>query len=74
MLLQKWEVENRDGGYVFKIGGSHTTGFDNNLFAVLLPEPEPTIWVARPAGPENFYTYVFSLLGLFENSVLMVYR
>jgi hypothetical protein len=46
---------------VLRVNGSPTAVIDDALFGILLETPEPTTWVIRSAGPENFYTCVLSL-------------
>lgn len=55
----KWEIEKLDNGkYAFKTGGSHTAGFDKQLWAVLLPEPIATKWRIEPQPRDGENTYI----------------
>jgi hypothetical protein len=54
----KWVFEKRGDGNLLKANGAATAIIGEDVLAVLLDVPPPTVWVLCPAGPENFYMCV----------------
>jgi hypothetical protein len=55
-------IEKDDELILIKSIGAPTAIIKKNIYAILLPEPEPQQWVFVPAGGERLYSYVSRFL------------
>ncbi|KAG8979646.1 hypothetical protein FRB94_010086 [Tulasnella sp. JGI-2019a] len=58
MQAPMWELRREGPNCKLSIGGNHTAGIDNKLYAILIPEPIATEWKIEPAeqAEEGCYT------------------